>query len=786
MKTVSTKKALLMSVLSVLVCFTMLLGTTFAWFTDSVTSTNNKIVAGNLKIDLELLDKATGNWNSIKDSKAPLFSEDSLWEPGYTEVKILKVENEGSLALKWKATFSSSVALSALADVLDVYVKVGQNSYPERADLAGWTKAGTVREFVEGIESTTYGTLTAKGTAGAEAYLGLAVKMREEANNDYQNMSIGAFDITILATQLTSEKDSFDELYDANASYPGEANSASELLEALNGNMNVKLGADIDLTGIAWTPIASYSGNFDGAGHTISGLKGENGLFDELSGATIKNLNLANVDIDATSNHTGAVAGYIVKSQGKQTVIDNVTVSGTVNGGDYYVGGLVGADSNYDTVIKNSTNNATVVANGQQVGGIVGYATRKTIIENCVNNGNVTGGSFVGGIIGMASGDDDMPERSIIVKDCVNNGDVAETATGPAVTWQGGVGGIIGNVGRAAGDSAVKMLNFYIIDCDVKDGQAVYGQKHNVLGGHDNLLSVYVGDTIPAGNAAALQNAVAALGADEDATFFLTDGNYDGDVKLTVADIGADKTGDIAFVAVPDTKPVLTGLTQLGFYEKRNNASAKFNANITYDGITFEQAEEMAYCLRVENVGSVVLTNCTFIGGGEYGIASPGGNNTGVSKITNCTFINSSVQPNGNFGTGLVIEDCTFNESVINVQGGNGVTVKECEFTNTLTDAHTNESFYVIRSNAIPITVTNCIVKVDSTVTGIAANQLQWGIFWNRGNGTDWTVTDVEVTLTAAAIAQTELDVTKCAAKNGNAVTGKINTNNLTVNGVVQ
>ncbi len=241
MKTVSTKKALLMSVLSVLVCFTMLLGTTFAWFTDSVTSANNKIIAGNLKIDLELLDKATGNWNSIKDSKAPLFSEDSLWEPGYTEVKILKVENEGSLALKWKATFSSDVALSDLADVLDVYVKVGQSSYPERADLAGWTKAGTVREFVEGIESTTYGTLTAKGTADAEAYLGLAVKMREEAGNHYQNMSIGAFDITILATQLASEEDSFGIDYDALADYDGEISNVTSLQSAFDQGGNFKV-----------------------------------------------------------------------------------------------------------------------------------------------------------------------------------------------------------------------------------------------------------------------------------------------------------------------------------------------------------------------------------------------------------------------------------------------------------------------------------------------------------------------------------------------------------------
>ena len=356
MKTVSTKKALLMSVLSVLVCFTMLLGTTFAWFTDSVTSTNNKIVAGNLKIDLELLDKATGNWNSIKDSKAPLFSEDSLWEPGYTEVKILKVENEGSLALKWKATFSSSVALSALADVLDVYVKVGQNSYPERADLAGWTKAGTVREFVEKIESTTYGTLTAKGTAGAEAYLGLAVKMREEANNDYQNMSIGAFDITILATQLASEEDSFDELYDAFADYDGEISNAVSLKAALTNGGTYKVISDFTADEVVTIP-AGVTVNLDLGGNTITSdatvinnegtlvLDG-NGTVD-VSGATEYAVPVVNNGTLTVNNgvYVGASAmpSYAFENYGKMTINDS-----TVDGGF----GGVWAMANSETVIN--------------------------------------------------------------------------------------------------------------------------------------------------------------------------------------------------------------------------------------------------------------------------------------------------------------------------------------------------------------------------------------------------------------------------------------------------
>ena len=215
----STKSALISSILALFLCITMLVGTTFAWFTDSVTSSNNKIVAGNLKIDLELLDKASGTWASIKESKAPIFTYDN-WEPGYVDVKVLKVENEGSLALKWGAKFVSDVELSILADVIDVYVlpSATELTYPTDRALSGYERVGTVREFVNTIEQTTKGTLA----SGCEAYLGIALKMQESAGNEYQEKTIGAFDIQILATQLDSEIDSFGSDYDADLPFPDE------------------------------------------------------------------------------------------------------------------------------------------------------------------------------------------------------------------------------------------------------------------------------------------------------------------------------------------------------------------------------------------------------------------------------------------------------------------------------------------------------------------------------------------------------------------------------------
>ena len=220
----STKNALISAILVLCMAFTGLLGTTFAWFTDSVTSSGNKIVAGTLKVDLELMDK-NGNWKSLKRESAPIF-ESEQWEPGHTEVKLLKVENEGSLALSWKTVLTKYSEISALAEVIDVYVRdygvlddaaASALTYPQDRNLAGYTLVGTAAEFLSTMEATTKGFLEAEQSA----YLGLALKMRESADNKYQGLSLGGtFDITVLATQGSFEEDSFDETYDKNADWP--------------------------------------------------------------------------------------------------------------------------------------------------------------------------------------------------------------------------------------------------------------------------------------------------------------------------------------------------------------------------------------------------------------------------------------------------------------------------------------------------------------------------------------------------------------------------------------
>ena len=266
----TTKKTLLTSVLSLILCMAMLIGTTFAWFTDSVTSSNNKIQAGTLQIDLELLDKESGSWSSIKKSNEAIFDY-NLWEPGYTDVKILKVENEGNLALKWMAKFISVNELTDLAKVIDVYVCPSETelTYPADRNLEGYTHVGTVSDFVNTIETTTTGELQAEETA----YLGIALKMQESAGNEYQGMDLGgAFDIMIMATQLTAEEDSFDKQYDKEAKYTAEIDAFKANLAAAQAGDTVTLNLSHDAYLGAGESIVAPEGVdvvVNGNGHTI-------------------------------------------------------------------------------------------------------------------------------------------------------------------------------------------------------------------------------------------------------------------------------------------------------------------------------------------------------------------------------------------------------------------------------------------------------------------------------------------------------------------------------------
>ena len=192
----STKRALLGSVMAMVLCMAMLVGATFAWFTDTASTGVNKIQAGNLDVVLEM-QNADGKWVSAEGKTldfvkaADAKGEAILWEPGCTyELPALRIRNNGNLALKYKVAITGINGSAKLNEAIEWTI----------GDVA----MGTEQHLAAG-ESNAF---TIKG------------HMWESAGNEYMNESIDGIAITVVATQDTVESDSFNNTYDANATYP--------------------------------------------------------------------------------------------------------------------------------------------------------------------------------------------------------------------------------------------------------------------------------------------------------------------------------------------------------------------------------------------------------------------------------------------------------------------------------------------------------------------------------------------------------------------------------------
>jgi len=201
----ATKRALLTSVMALVMCVVMLVGTTFAWFTDTASTAVNKIQAGNLKVDIvDKEDKSLdGKTLSFTNKQG---SSDILWEPGATfNLDSFKIVNKGNLAFKYKVVISGVDGNAKLLKAIDFSVKIGD---AEKVALADWD--GIL--LPEGKTAT-----TDNEAVGATDLITISGTMKKEAGNEYQGLSIDGIGITVYATQYTHENDSFNNQYDADA-----------------------------------------------------------------------------------------------------------------------------------------------------------------------------------------------------------------------------------------------------------------------------------------------------------------------------------------------------------------------------------------------------------------------------------------------------------------------------------------------------------------------------------------------------------------------------------------
>ncbi len=272
----ATKRALLTSVMALVMCVVMLVGTTFAWFTDTASTGVNKIQAGNLKVDIigedsdAHIEKLDFTKAAVTDAEA---SAEILWEPGCRYLtQGFRIANKGNLALKWKAVVNKGTTADNpgkfdLLDVIDFYLVKGDKN-----------SEGTLLDEFTG---------TLQKTETSDVYYIKGV-MKTTAGNDYQGLTLDGITITVYATQLTAEFDSFDNQYDKDAKYTEVIAAGKEFrgkatlstgITATNPNaIAVKaIGADADVTILDGTFDGGKGGNNqcvhvrDGATVTIKG-----------------------------------------------------------------------------------------------------------------------------------------------------------------------------------------------------------------------------------------------------------------------------------------------------------------------------------------------------------------------------------------------------------------------------------------------------------------------------------------------------------------------------------
>ena len=223
----STKRALVSSALAILMCVTMLIGTTFAWFTDTASTGVNKIVSGNLDVKLMYSTDAI-EWKEATD-QTKLFDDNALWEPGYTQVVYLKVVNAGNLALKYEVGFSKNYTSNRGKNIngdwyrVDNYLKIGtaetETKFENREDV--WSAIAATEKTLAKDVMLTDGWITLE--AGKESKpFAVAIYMPTSVGNEanasrLRPSSVSGLGIEVRATQATVESDSFGTDYDANA-----------------------------------------------------------------------------------------------------------------------------------------------------------------------------------------------------------------------------------------------------------------------------------------------------------------------------------------------------------------------------------------------------------------------------------------------------------------------------------------------------------------------------------------------------------------------------------------
>ncbi len=343
----NTKRALLVSLLSLLLCISMLIGSTFAWFSDTATTGVNRIISGNLDVELYYSSDMTDWQNAENYSDDSIFGANDRWEPGFTKVIYFKVKNAGAIAFKYKIgtnLVKNILGKTANDDDIDLTKFINFAIVPTDTVFDG---RDAVRSDANACHSFGDYSEELHLLPDAEATFAFVAYMPEDVGSE-ANHGIGKtapmikFGIAVIATQDTVEYDSFDNQYDAGARYPMTAiiNSTTivEVYEYVSGKDLVLVYTKDANTGFKYADSVMYDLS---AKYSKDGYSKTYGFaVDTIKSGTVNDykekITSVNGTVAADFIYNAPAVACDLNGDGKLTAMDQSVVYGVINGYENY------------------------------------------------------------------------------------------------------------------------------------------------------------------------------------------------------------------------------------------------------------------------------------------------------------------------------------------------------------------------------------------------------------------------------------------------------------------
>ena len=661
----STKKALILSVLSLVVCLSMLIGTTFAWFTDSVTSANNIIKSGNLDVELYYQVEGQSDWTKVT-AASNIFMEGALWEPGHTEVVKLKVVNEGTLALKYNlgvniAGETGSVNAAGEAFKLSDFIKYG---------IVEGAQTYTRDQAIAAVDATAtklksaYNSGTASLLPAAEKIVTMVVYMPTTVGNE-ANYATGAaqptinLGINLFATQLENEQDSYGSDYDKDAmTFVKDAAEAQAALDNAVAGDIIKLAPGVNYGKLAFRA---------NPGNSNTTLEDVADAWKYNYNRTIENITIIGAEgakVDAIVFETGAQPGDC----NNRATVKNLVVDGVE-----FTAALAASSAGYNAPIFITTSNATVDGLTVKNCKLIGDNSKLNLVYLYGADGakNITlSGNTVDGVARLCElrGTENVTITNNTIKNTYEHGMLLAGGN-----YSGNVT-ITGNTASGINDRFVRMagagdavvvikdnniVNYMGEDADyikVTDGNNVTIENNNLIYGFSVANDVEL---------AAAINAIQTNGVfqNKEVTITMAAGEYSGDHVINQypqwnGNVGAGGSANNYGAGVPVGAPItkivfwgqagatFTGNVTVNGFGNAGTGFASATATTTFKNVTFDGAnsveangEDYAVVYLKAAANNVTFEGCTFQNATHVLLGTESGaNGVGRIDVNNCLF----------------------------------------------------------------------------------------------------------------------------------------------------